>query len=37
MLSDGAPPISNILAEIEEAAKSLQFTDSKAGFDVDSW
>lgn len=29
VLSDGAPPISNILAEIEEAAKSLQVTDSK--------
>lgn len=36
VLSDGAPPISNILAEIEEAAKSLQ-TDSKVQIDVDSW
>ena len=36
VLSDGAPPISNILAEIEEATKSLQ-TDSKVQIDVDSW
>ena len=35
VLSDGAPPISNILAEIEEATKSLQ-TDSKVQIDVDS-